>query len=317
MTKIPVIFAIDDNVVMQCGVTITSLLQNASSDTFYEMTVLCTPEKLSVANRERLTSAFRDATNGVVQFLDVEDTFDSSQEFGDHITVATYYRLLIPTLFPQYDRVIYSDVDIIFQQDLSELYAVEFPNNEFLAVVRDLAINDEFFFGSQIPNAIGKTTKTYFNAGFLLMNTKALRDADIVPLFIEHAQKPYPQHDQDVLNIVCNNKVVFLPSVYNFQPSHYANYMWNRSATMIDFKNLLEKATIHYTGSHKPWNSLECVAADAWWHYFRQSQFFDNTFYFAHQYDIIESSRRDYKKTAPKVLLLNLLSRIKHFFVCK
>ena len=37
MNIIPIIFAIDNNVVMQCGVTITSLLMNAKEETFYDI----------------------------------------------------------------------------------------------------------------------------------------------------------------------------------------------------------------------------------------------------------------------------------------
>ncbi|MDE4944939.1 glycosyltransferase, partial [Francisella tularensis] len=35
--------------------------------------------------------------------------------------IIKFYRLLIPKLLPQYDKVIYSDVDVQFQSDMSEV----------------------------------------------------------------------------------------------------------------------------------------------------------------------------------------------------
>ena len=47
MNPIPIIFAIDKNVVMQCGVTITSLLKNADEGTRYDVRVLYNEAQLN------------------------------------------------------------------------------------------------------------------------------------------------------------------------------------------------------------------------------------------------------------------------------
>ncbi|MDE4982512.1 glycosyltransferase family 8 protein, partial [Francisella tularensis subsp. holarctica] len=36
--------------------------------------------------------------------------------------IIKFYRLLIPKLLPQYDKVINSDVDVLFQSYMSEVY---------------------------------------------------------------------------------------------------------------------------------------------------------------------------------------------------
>ena len=41
---------------------------------------------------------------------------------GDYISLATYYRLLIPELIPNEDRILYLDCDIIVRKSLSDLY---------------------------------------------------------------------------------------------------------------------------------------------------------------------------------------------------
>lgn len=312
MTIIPIIFAIDDNVVVPCGVTITSLLLNANPDAFYDIHILCETERLSAEGRTSLDEAFCECSQCNMHFVDVGDAFQETVGLTTgHVTKATYYRLLIPTLFPQYDKVIYSDIDIIFQQDLSELFTNSFLNDELVAAVLDLAINQEYYFNSKLPEAIGKSEKDYFNAGFMVMNLKQLRQENKVEEFRRLSKNKYPQNDQDVLNIVCNGRVQWLPSMYNFQTNHYSNYMWGRRHSDIDFSILVKKATLHYTCRNKPWNALDCTLSDAWWHYYRHSPMFDNDFYFQCQYDRIEASRNDYHMVKAKKLIIHLLGRVK------
>lgn len=313
MNTIPIIFAIDNNVVMQCGVTITSLLVNAKPETFYDIYILCRRAQLSEVNRHVLLNAFGGWEKCEISFVDVGETFEESEGLATgHITTATYYRLAIPTLFPQFDKVFYADVDMIFQQDLSELYQTALQHGELVAAVPDLAIDDKFFFKSPLPAKIGKSEKDYFNAGFLVMNVRKMREENVMAEFDKHAKIKYEMNDQDVLNIVCNGRAQFLPSVYNFQPGHFANYLWGKDKTEISFGHLFKNATLHYTGVFKPWNSLECVASDTWWHYYKMSPFYDDMVYFKRQYDLIESYKNDYRVKTNKQLLDRVLVNVKH-----
>ena len=307
---IPIVFAIDDNVVVPCAVTLTSLLKNSRPETSYQVFILYEEAGLSAGNRERLSRSFHDSYRQDLCFMDVGDAFSDVPQM-QRVTKATYYRLLIPTLFPQYDKIIYSDIDIIFQQDLSELFAHSFPNGELIAAVLDQAIDREFYFSSTLPAQIGKSVEDYFNAGFLLMNLKRLRAENKMEEFQRLSKQKFPQNDQDVLNIVCNGRVQWLPSMYNFQTNHYANYMWGRDRSDIDFTELVKKATLHYTFRNKPWSTLECSLSDAWWHYYRLSPLFDNAFYFQRQYRRIEAARNDYHNAKSKTLIIQLLGRLK------
>ena len=94
---IPIIFAIDNNVVMPCGVTITSLLFNAKPETFYDIYILCNQSKLDVEWRNKLNDAFVNHSQCKISFVDVgEDFQETSKLTSGHITTAAYYRLAIP-----------------------------------------------------------------------------------------------------------------------------------------------------------------------------------------------------------------------------
>ena len=313
MKRVPVIFAIDKNVVVPCGVTITSLLANAGADTVYDLFILCDGERLGVADRQTLAGAFQDDEKCTLSIVDVGDAFKETEGMATgHITMATYYRLAIPELFPQYDKVIYADIDMIFQQDLSDLFETALPNDELLAAVLDLSIDGLYQFRSPQPQLVGKSVEDYFNAGFLVMNLKRMREEGIVDVFREHSKIKYEQNDQDILNIVCKDRVQVLPSLYNFQVNHFSNYMWDRKNPKLTFGELFKKATLHYTWKHKPWNSLECVACDSWWHYYKMSPFYDDRFYFQRQRAQIAASRNDYHNRTNKQLFMRILANIKH-----
>ena len=155
---------------------------------------------------------------------------------------------------------------MIFQQDLSGLFESSLPDGELVAAVLDLSIDGKYQFRSPLPAKVGKSEADYFNAGFLVMNLKRMREEGVVEAFREHAKIKYDQNDQDILNIVCNGRVQILPSLYNFQVNHFSNYMWNRKNPQLAFGEQFKKATLHETWKNKPWNSLESVAYDTWWH---------------------------------------------------
>ena len=264
-------------------------------------------------NRDNLLKAFESNEKCRISFVDVGETFKESEGLATgHITIATYYRLAIPTLFPQFDKVIYSDTDIVFQQDLSDLFENSLLEGDWIAAVLDLAIDNKYYFKSILPSKIGKSEKDYFNAGFLMMGVRQMREGNVVLEFKKHDKIKYDMNDQDVLNIVCKGHVRFLPSLYNFQPGHFANYMWRRENPEIQFGDLFKRATLHYTGVYKPWNSLECVAADPWWHYYRMSPFYDDKVYFKHLYDQIEACRNDFRNKTNKQLLERIIVNWKH-----
>jgi lipopolysaccharide biosynthesis glycosyltransferase len=300
---------------MPCGVTITSLVKNAKADTFYDIYILCNQSKLNVDGRKKLNDAFLNYSQCRITFVDVslsEDFKETDWQTIGHITTAAFYRLAIPLLFPRFEKVIYADVDMIFQQDLSELFVNSLQQQEFLAAVLDLAIDDKFYFKSSIPAEVGKSVENYFNSGFLVMNLKQMREENLVEEFNQHAKIKYGQNDQDVLNVVCNGRVQILPSMFNFQLSHFGNYMWGRESTSIQFGDLFKHATLHYTGKNKPWNSLECVASDTWWHYYKMSPFYDDMVYFRRQYDQIESQRNDFRSKTNNQLMTRVMVNIKH-----
>lgn len=279
MCKIPIVFAFDNNLSMPAAVCIFSLLKNAKESTVYDIFVLKRDgEDLDLSMVERV---MREFPRHSLTVRPVGDTFDASFEIRG-ITTPAYYRLLIPSLIPEYDKVIYSDVDVIFRQDLSDVYDEDLGGN-ILAGVNNLAHIDGDL-KAHYEGELHLDPRNVICSGFLVMDTAAMRSESLEPKFVEQARNRYKFQDQDVLNITCAGRIKMLPpkcslltyiTVYAMQDKGRFAPLW--SVEEID--EALASGNIHYNGQ-KPWKGY-CINFDIWWEYYRNSPIFDEKFYFS------------------------------------
>lgn len=66
-------------------------------------------------------------------FRQVDNEFLGTFEIRG-IQETAYCRLLDPELIPEYDKILYSDVDVISREDLSDYYFTEIGDNSFAGV---------------------------------------------------------------------------------------------------------------------------------------------------------------------------------------
>ena len=299
MNTVPIAFAFDNNLVMPACVCISSLLMSAEPDTFYDIFILHSPKE--ELTKEKLDLLPHYYSNCRLQYRKVDATFDDAFEIRG-ITTPTYYRLLIPDLIPEYDKVIYSDVDVIFRMDLSQLYQSDLAGY-LLAATKDLGPNLSKEGKEYIVSTLGLIQGNYLQAGFIIMNNALMRKDKKEKQLKALAKQKYKHQDQDILNIACQGKVLYLPPCYNMTNYSY-NYMlhnYDMVETLYtdeEIRFALSHGNIHYNGQ-KPWKGY-CINFDIWWEYYRKSPFFDEKFY----YDFFAKKLDEYDR-------LSLWKRIK------
>lgn len=166
--------------------------------------------------------------------------------------LATFYRLLIPYLVPDdIDRMLYLDGDIIIHGSIEELYNIDFEDNLIAAAP------DAFCFGGieNINTRIGLPKKhCYFNAGMLMMNLTSIRNEySMIDVFqcARKIQDNMGYGDQDILNVLFQNKVKYVPMLkYNFQ------VVWQTSNADCSLLSKYDVRIIHYLCKRKPNNYL-------------------------------------------------------------
>lgn len=283
---IPVVFASDNNYVPMLTTTIYSMLRNASSEYRYDITVL---HRDIAGDNQRIIRDFLSSFDNVeISFCDVSQIIDKYNltTNNPHISVETYYRFLIQDLLPHYDKVLYLDSDLIVKGDVSELFAVEL-GDALLAATHDIdfVANVNMKRGDRLAYArdiLGmKDPYGYFQAGVLVLNTRAMRAEYGMEQWLEFAaDERFIYNDQDVLNAHCEGKVVYLDYDWNVMIDccgRIGNVFSFAPAGMLDafMDSRNHEKIVHYAGVQKPWKQGGCDRDELYWEYARDTPFYE------------------------------------------
>ena len=166
---IPIFFAVDDKYVPFLAVTLQSLLNNASQENYYVIKILYT--NMSEESKEKISKYTRENVN--IEYVDLNYYIEKIKEklyTRDYFSMTTYFRLFISNLYPQYNKAIYLDCDIVLLKDIAELYNIDIGDNLLGAVPDDIIQKNEVF-QEYVEKVVGVANyKTYFNAGMLVYN---------------------------------------------------------------------------------------------------------------------------------------------------
>ena len=261
--EIPIFFTTDDEYIPFLDVAIRSLIENASRAFEYRIIVLNTG-----LSEEGISKVKQNEREGFrIDFVNISaevEGIKSRLKDVYHFSIVTYYRLFIASLFPQYDKVIYLDCDLVVLGDISELYNIELGENILGAAPEEFVQNTKEF-RLYAERALGVDPDGYVNAGVLLMNLGEFRRSKIEEKFINLITEydfDLLDPDQAYLNYLCLGKIHILPNGWNKEP------MW---VACEGKKNI-----VHYALYKKPWQFDEVSDGEYFWSYAKQSPFYEH-----------------------------------------
>ncbi len=285
---VPVVFAADDGYVPMVTTTIRSMLDNTDASRFYDIVILTSNISWEHQQlmRENLVGG---ASNVSLRFHDVSSVIDQYDlaTNNEHIGIETYYRFIIQRVMPGYDKVLYLDSDLIVEGDVAQLYDTELGDS-LLAATRDvdylgnLNMNDGIRMKYTKAKLKMSNPYDYFQAGVLLLNIKAMREAYTTAQWLEFASvRDYIYDDQDVLNTHCQGRVLYLDQSWNVMHDccgRIANVFAYAPANV--YKAYLEARNQpkirHYAGCDKPWSLSTCDWAAHYWKYAKETPFYED-----------------------------------------
>lgn len=243
----------DENYAMPCGVCITSIFENNMSS---EVVVTLLTNGLSIKTKRKLQKT-ANRYNQKIKIIEINDDLFNTYPITEQFPKSIYYRLLFPDLLKDCEKLLYIDVDTIVINSLQPLYDINI--SDFLCgVIIDSACDD-----IRQKNRI-LIHGDYFNSGVLLMNLHEWRKQKIACKCLEYL-KVYPNNciypDQDALNAVMDNSVLYLPLEYNLQEG----FLFEKKDLLLNktrwdqIEPSVEKTVIiHFSGILKPWHR-ECT----------------------------------------------------------
>ena len=262
--EIPIFFAIDDQYIPFLAVALKSLIENANKDYKYLIKVLHTNVQ---EDHMKQIKKYEDE-NVSIEFVNLSYYIERIQDklyTRDYYTNTTYFRLFLPELYPQYDKVLYLDSDIIVLGDISELYNTDMGTN-LVAAAPDDIIQYNKVFQDYAELVVGvEKYQNYFNAGVLLMNLDELRKFNFQEkfLYLLGTVKFSVAQDQDYLNRLCKGKVTLISHDWDVMP--YVN----------DETKPEDIRLIHYNFAYKPWHFEDVTYNEYFWKYAQKTEFYD------------------------------------------
>lgn len=261
---VPIFFAIDDWYIPFFAVALQSLMDNASKDYNYLIKVLHT----NIQKEHQKQIKKYESENVNIEFVDLSYYIEKVKDklyTRDYYSNTTYFRLFLPELYPQYDKVLYLDSDIIVLGDISELYNTDMETNLVAAAPDDIIqYNKVFQDYAELVVGVAKY-QHYFNAGVLLMNLDELRKFKFQEKFLYLLEKVKFSiaQDQDYLNRLCKGRVTLVSHDWDVMP--YVN-----TETKPE-----EIKLIHYNFAYKPWNFEDVPYNEYFWEYAKKTEYYD------------------------------------------
>ena len=261
MVNIPVVFCFDKRIVLGASVAIKSLIDCAKEDTVYDIRVF--HSDLDIENQKNITAILENSRHNIAFHYINPDIFKGAPHNNKSWTELVYYRLLSPNILREYDKIIYSDVDVMFKGDLQEAYDTDLTGYEMAAVPVELNREGQMICHRYFPE--NKNDRIYISS-FIVMNAKEMRKCGTVDKFFEvikTVNKRLKFFDLDTMNIACDR---FKPLSFTY--GVFQSIMYNEDLTKAhEYKYLKEIYTkeeleeirknpvmIHYAGDPgKPW----------------------------------------------------------------
>jgi lipopolysaccharide biosynthesis glycosyltransferase len=282
---VPVVLSANDRFSPYLDVMIHSVVEHSSPERYYDIIIL--HNDISERNRRIIQASADGRKNISIRFIRVKQYFDTSKLFVDqHLSVETYYRLIIPEIMPDYSKILYLDCDMVVNHDVAELYDTDLQGMVIGAakdidVVGQVGLNQNDWRHYAVETVKLDKPYDYFQAGVLIIDLDQLRKLKSSDEMIKIAMsRKWRCHDQDVLNYVCRNKVYYLPQKWNTLMSWRENDGRSRMQIMkMAYRGLYEEYLgarkdpyiVHFAGYQKPWDVADCDFAEYFWRYARNS----------------------------------------------
>lgn len=264
------------------SVYLQSIIDHASSENNYDIIVFergITPE-----NKRKLIS-FVSRDNVSLRFVDPTKFFKGVKLYVSlpYFKEECYYRIVAPVVLNKFDKIIFTDIDLIVKHDIYDCVTIDL-NGKVIAACKEPMLREmyddnnlvsKFRIREYVDNFLKISPNEYFNTGVCVIDVKKYNKnnafANILNLI---GKNNFLYQEQDALNVYFKGKVFELPalwngevcsSILNLTKEYHQQYHDNFNSSYI----------FHWLGSIKPWLSPTKEYADIWWEYARKTPFYE------------------------------------------
>lgn len=265
--KINIAYASDDKYINQTVVSMESVLEHNLEVEFIIMYSALSSESL---NKLKTAS---DRHGSTLRLLKIDENIFDGLTLSHWVTVQAWFRIKLPDMCPDLDRILYLDCDTLVRGSLDELFTLNLTD-KYLAGVKDV------WGVSKYVKRLGMKSDVYLNSGMLLMNCSYCRKHKFFDKIIDFAQKNskiIKFCDQDSINkVVDENKLVLDPK-YNYMDTWwrggYYEFEGEEEAAYLRAKD--NPIIVHLTGLKPAFKGCGNKFKDEWHEYAKKTAIYD------------------------------------------
>lgn len=259
--EIPIVFITDSQYLVPAMTAVSSLLRHAKENNFhYSVHIIG-----NGLTREQI-EPYAEFSSRLHFHLENKDYASLTKEHA-WVSPAALLKFDIPNIFPEYDKILYLDSDLLVYDDLASLWGLNIESF-YAAVVKDLT-------GMVFEHHHEKMMhKNYFNTGVMLLNLKKMRQDNITERLFDAKKNDAWKHfmDQDIFNQVFQENVLYTSPRYNLMLANLYKFNVSPSATarfysipLKEMKEILNMPAIqHLSNLDKPWFSVFGIDYESW-----------------------------------------------------
>lgn len=261
--KISIAYAPDDKYVNQTVVSMKSALEHNEQVEFIIMY-----SKLSAESMQKLG-----AVGGSLRLIKMDESQFADLTLSKWVTVQAWFRIKLPDLCKDLDKVLYLDCDTLIRGNLDELFSMDLTG-KYLAGVKDV------WGVSKYVKRLGMKSGVYVNSGMLLFNCDYCRKEhffDKVVDFAKNNAKIIEFCDQDSINkVVDEHKLVISPK-YNLMDTWWrGGYYEFEGEEEAEYLHAKENPVIaHLTGLKPAFKGCGNKFKDEWWEVAKKTKIYD------------------------------------------
>ena len=263
-------FCFDRKIAEQVQVALASLLDCAADgDEEYHIYCVCTKEAAYI--EPKLGRIIAGAgKRAVLTMRAVENPYQDAYEVRG-VSAGTYLRLALHRILPEIDKILYTDVDVLFVDSPEEIWRTPMEGYVLAAVKGAVNFSDKWEWNSDRPywKALESMKGRYINAGVTLLNLAEIRRRNLEEQWRRWTKEKLYYQDQDILNLTCQDAIRYLSPRYNrlanMKEEDYDRFVSEGILTQAECREALDKpAIIHYAGD-KPWKYYDANLGYLWW----------------------------------------------------
>ena len=203
--EIRISMALDNGGIYPTLVSMTSALENNDKKNNILVYYMLLSHDFNLSKIEILES-LKSHYEVRINYYIIPNIFGSIRQWGKTYTV--YYKLFIPLIFPEFERIIFLDGDTLIFKDILEMYRLPFNNNYVLGYP---------FHSPWLVDDLGVHSIYYINGGILVFNIREIRKKNADIKLLEFTMNNYDKVnflEQDTMNYIFFNKIGLLPLKY-------------------------------------------------------------------------------------------------------